>query len=140
MLVCIMLICLMNIKRIFADKNRLKNLFIAGTVSIVFAIGFLLPYLEQKKNDDFKMDVYNNSFYARSFWQLHTGIGAERLQRQGTTDKPTLYAGILLQTFLRRDKFRIFYVIAEIRDGIDNSNLRGSGGDRFGRRVCDMQT
>lgn len=63
MLVCIMLICLMNVKRIFADKKRLKNLVIAGTISVMFAVAYAIPYFEQKRSDDFKMDVYDNSFY-----------------------------------------------------------------------------
>lgn len=63
MLGAIIIICILNIKRIFSDKNRLKNLFIAGVISIIFAMGYALPYLEQTRNDDFKMNVYDNSFY-----------------------------------------------------------------------------
>ena len=62
-LICIMLICIMNVKRIFADKKRLKSLFIAGTISVIFAVAYAIPYFEQKRSDDFKMDVYDNSFY-----------------------------------------------------------------------------
>ena len=91
MLVCIMLICLMNIKRIFADKSRLKNLFIAGIVSIVFAIGFLLPYLEQKKNDDFKMDVYNNSFYLYDSASTLQELLGDKLEGIGDTFSKGLF-------------------------------------------------
>lgn len=63
MLVCILIICVVNIKRIFEDKNRFKNLFIAGVISIILSLGYVLPYLEQTRNDDFQMNVFDNSFY-----------------------------------------------------------------------------
>ena len=52
----IVLICILNIDKIFKDKSRLKNLVIAAVVSVVLCIGFFGPMLEQKANDKFYID------------------------------------------------------------------------------------
>ena len=52
----ILLICLINIDKIFKDKKRLLNLLIAGIVSVIITIGFFGPLIEQKCNDKFFID------------------------------------------------------------------------------------
>ena len=55
--------CILNIKKIFTDKKILKNLFIAGSISILFSFGWLFTYIEQISNDTFLMQKANNSIY-----------------------------------------------------------------------------
>ena len=52
----ILVLCLFNIDRIFNDKKRFLNLFIAGILGVVLCIGFFGPMLEQKVNDKFYVD------------------------------------------------------------------------------------
>lgn len=52
----ILLICLFNCDKIFKDKKKLLNLFIAASVAIVLCIGFFIPMFEQKLNDEFYID------------------------------------------------------------------------------------
>lgn len=52
----ILLICLINLDKIFKDKKRLLNLLIAGIVAVIITIGFFGPLIEQKCNDKFFVD------------------------------------------------------------------------------------
>lgn len=52
----ILLICLFNADKIFKDKKKLLNLFIAAGVAVVLCIGFFIPMFEQKLNDEFYID------------------------------------------------------------------------------------
>lgn len=52
----IVLICIVNIDKIFKDKRRIINLIIAAILSILLCIGFFGPMLEQKFNDEFYID------------------------------------------------------------------------------------
>ena len=62
--VLILLVCLINIIDIFKDKSKLKKLVLAGIVSILLTMSFVLPYLEQSFNDKFNVDekIYNGAF------------------------------------------------------------------------------
>lgn len=60
MIIClIVLICLINIVRIFKTK-RIKNLLLAGVVSVLLSLSFALPYLEQATNDKFNVNEHTN--------------------------------------------------------------------------------
>lgn len=52
----ILLICLFNVDKIFKDKKKFLNLVIAAIVAIILCIGFFIPMLEQKANDEFYID------------------------------------------------------------------------------------
>lgn len=52
----ILLICLLNVDKIFKDKKKFLNLVIAALVAIVLCIGFFIPMFEQKANDEFYID------------------------------------------------------------------------------------
>ena len=52
----IILICLLNIDKIFKNKKIFINLAKAAIISIILCIGFFGPMLEQKINDKFKID------------------------------------------------------------------------------------
>ena len=52
----ILIICLINVDKIFKDKKRLLNLLIAGIVAVIITIGFFGPLIEQKCNDKFFVD------------------------------------------------------------------------------------
>jgi hypothetical protein len=71
----IILLCVININKIFKDKKRLINLVIAGVISILLICSFVLPYLEQASNDKFNVDekIYDGAFlksYSVSFKEL----------------------------------------------------------------------
>lgn len=55
----IVVICLFNIVRIVKQK-RLKNLVLAGVVSILLSLSFALPYLEQATNNKYNVNEYTN--------------------------------------------------------------------------------
>lgn len=57
--VFIIIICLFNIVRIFKQK-RLKNLVLAGIVSVLLSLSFALPYLEQATNNKYNVNEYTN--------------------------------------------------------------------------------
>lgn len=60
MVVCLIaLICLLNIVKIFKEK-RIKNLIIAGTVSVLLSLSFALPYLEQASKNKYNVNEYTN--------------------------------------------------------------------------------
>lgn len=63
-IILILVICLLNIVKIFKDKKRLINLIIAGIVSILLVFSFVIPYLEQSNNDKFNVDekIYDGEF------------------------------------------------------------------------------
>ena len=63
-IILILLICLINIVKIFKDKKRILNIFLAGIISILLTFSFVLPYLEQTNNDKFNVDekIYNGAF------------------------------------------------------------------------------
>ncbi len=52
----IIIICILNIDRIFKDKKMLQNLILAGLVSILITIAFFGPMLEQKMSYKFHID------------------------------------------------------------------------------------
>lgn len=62
--ILILIICLINVVRIFKDKKRLINLIIAGVLSILLIFSYTLPYLEQSNSDKFNVDekIYNGAF------------------------------------------------------------------------------
>lgn len=71
----IILLCAININKIFKDKKRLINLVIAGVISILLICSFVLPYFEQSSNDKFNVDekIYDGTFlksYSVSFREL----------------------------------------------------------------------
>ena len=73
--ILILAICLLNVRRIFKDKKRLITLIIAGIISILLILGFVLPYLEQSNSDKFNVDekIYSGAFvksYAVSLQEL----------------------------------------------------------------------
>lgn len=63
-IVLILAICLLNAIKICTDKKRLVTLIIAGTISIILTLSFVLPYLEQSNSDKFNVDekIYNGAF------------------------------------------------------------------------------
>lgn len=63
-IILILTICTINIIRIFKDKKRLVTLIIAGVISILLILSFVLPYLEQSNSDKFNVDekIYNGAF------------------------------------------------------------------------------
>lgn len=52
----VVLLCLLNIDKIFKDKKKLLNLFLSAILAIILCIGFFGPVLEQKANDKFYID------------------------------------------------------------------------------------
>lgn len=52
----ILLICLVNVDKIFKDKSKLKNLLISAIVAILITIAFFGPMLEQKLSYRFHID------------------------------------------------------------------------------------
>lgn len=58
-IILIVAICLFNIVRIFKQK-RLKNLVLAGIVSVLLSLSFALPYLEQASNNKYNVNEYIN--------------------------------------------------------------------------------
>ena len=71
----ILTLCLLNSIRIFKDKKRLVTLVIAGVISILLILSFVMPYLEQSNSDKFNVDekIYNGAFlqsYAVSLKEL----------------------------------------------------------------------
>ena len=52
----ILIICLLNIDKIFKDKKKLKNLILAAVFSILITIAFFGPMLEQKVTYRFNID------------------------------------------------------------------------------------
>lgn len=58
-IVLIIIICLFNIVRIFKQK-RIKNLILAGIVSVLLSLSFALPYLEQATNNKYNVNEYTN--------------------------------------------------------------------------------
>ncbi len=58
-IVLIVVLCLFNIVKIFKEK-RLKNLVIAGIVSILLSLSFAFPYLEQAINNKYNVNEYTN--------------------------------------------------------------------------------
>ncbi len=88
-IILIILICLLNIVRIFKDKKRLVSLVIAGVISIVLTLSFVLPYLEQSNNDKFNVDekIYNGAFL-----QSYSVSLKELINNSFTTDN--FYKGI----------------------------------------------
>lgn len=74
-IILILIICITNIIKILKDKKRLATLIIAGVISILLTLSFVLPYLEQSNSDKFNVDekIYNGAFlqsYAISFKEL----------------------------------------------------------------------
>lgn len=63
-LILILAICLLNVVIIFKDKKRLTTLIIAGVISILLILSFVLPYLEQSNSDKFNVDekIYDGAF------------------------------------------------------------------------------
>lgn len=57
--ILIVIICLFNIVRIFKEK-RFKNLLVAGVVSVLLALSFALPYLEQASKNKYNVNEYTN--------------------------------------------------------------------------------
>lgn len=56
MLPFIILICILNIKTIFKDKTKLKNLLIAAALSVLLTLAYFGPMLEQKLSYRFYID------------------------------------------------------------------------------------
>ncbi len=52
----IVIICILNIDKIFKDKKKLKNLIVAAVLSILITIAFFGPMLEQKLVYKFHID------------------------------------------------------------------------------------
>jgi hypothetical protein len=52
----IVLLCLLNIDKIFKDKKKIINLILAAVTAILLCIGFFGPMIEQKLNDTFYID------------------------------------------------------------------------------------
>lgn len=74
-IILILIICLINVVRIFKDKKRVLNIFLAGIGSVLLIVSFVLPYLEQTNSDKFNVDekIYNGAFlesYSVSFRNL----------------------------------------------------------------------
>lgn len=63
-IILILTICLLNVVRSFKDKRRLVTLIVAGAISILLTLSFLLPYLEQSASDKFNVDekIYSGAF------------------------------------------------------------------------------
>lgn len=74
-IILILTICIINIIRIFKDKKRLATLIMAGVISILLSLSFVLPYLEQSNSGKFNVDekIYSGAFlqsYTVSFKEL----------------------------------------------------------------------
>jgi hypothetical protein len=55
----VLLICLINVKKILKNKKIFINLIKAGIISILLICSFVLPYLEQSANDTYDVDKNN---------------------------------------------------------------------------------
>lgn len=76
----IVLICLLNIDKLFKDKSRLKNIVIAAVVSVILCIGFFGPMLEQKANDKFYIDgesIESSEVLAERATSLSMALGSK---------------------------------------------------------------
>ena len=51
----ILLFLVLNIKRIFKDKSRIKYIIISGIISILLTASVFLPIIEQATNNDYKV-------------------------------------------------------------------------------------
>lgn len=89
--VFILIVCLINIVRIFKDKKRLVNLIIAGVISILLICSFVLPYLEQANSDTFKVDK-NGSVYTGEFLEYYAVSLKELINNE--FNKGEYYKGI----------------------------------------------
>ena len=58
--VLVVLICLINCLKIFKDKKKTLTILLAGVLSILLILSFMLPYLEQKAHDTLLVDVHEN--------------------------------------------------------------------------------
>ncbi len=52
----VVLICILNVDKIFKDKKKLQNLILAGLVSVLITMAFFGPMLEQKISYRFHID------------------------------------------------------------------------------------
>lgn len=59
--VLIILFCIVNCVKIFKDKKKILNVFLAGMVSILLISSYMFTYTEQKMNDILNVDVHKNS-------------------------------------------------------------------------------
>ena len=59
--ILILIICLVNIKKIIKNKIILKKLAVAAIVSLLLSMSFVVPYFEQTIDYDFNVEVHKNS-------------------------------------------------------------------------------
>jgi len=59
----IICVCAINVVRILKDKKRFVNLVMAGVISILLSLSYVLPYMEQNKNDLFVKDMIRVNGY-----------------------------------------------------------------------------
>ena len=59
--ILILIVCLVNIKKIIKDKIILKKLSVAAIVSLLLSMSFVIPYFEQTIDYDFNVEVHKNS-------------------------------------------------------------------------------
>ncbi len=59
--ILILVLCFINIIRIFKDKKKILNITIAGIVSILLISSYMFTYIEQKMDDSLNVDVHKNS-------------------------------------------------------------------------------
>lgn len=57
--ILIVIVCLFNLVKIVKEK-RLKNLILAGVVSILLSLSFAFPYLEQARNNKYNVNEFTN--------------------------------------------------------------------------------
>ncbi len=83
--VYLLIFCLINIKKLFKDKNRIKYLLISTLVTFLLTICFTLPMLEQLFGSHYKVSLetvelshrampFYHIFFESSFTQLIDGV------------------------------------------------------------------
>lgn len=110
MAVCLILFfCVINCFRILKDKKRIFNLIIAGVISILLTLSFVLPYLEQSQNDEYNVDL---KIYSPEFLQESTCDFKQLFKNNINSDSSYKSIGIILPVLslfilLKRNKEKV---------------------------------
>ena len=60
-IILLIILCLINVCRIFKDKKKIMFLGIAAVISILLTCSFVMPYLEQTLSQELNISVHKNS-------------------------------------------------------------------------------
>lgn len=88
-IILILVICILNIVRLFKEEKRIVFLIIAGVISILLTLSFVMPYLEQSSSDCFNVDkkIYSGEF-------LQNGAVSLKELINNSFDTKNFYKGI----------------------------------------------